>query len=94
MADDSSSKSGMDDLVNLITGSIKGVGDVSAALQRQNQDVVTASTTQLTDLMKNNAFNPDMTADAPKVHKAVTDATIAAISGLSDKTKSTTGGDS
>lgn len=86
MADDDSAKNGLDELVKAITGSITAVAQTEQAISEQTQQYLKATTLAVTDLVKANAFSPEIAQENLKLQKAMIDSTIKAINALTPPT--------
>lgn len=82
---DSSAKSGLDDLVKSIVGSIQMTSAIEQAVQKQLEGALTAASSVTADLIKTNVTSPDLASENLKLQKAVIDKTIAAINALGPK---------
>lgn len=89
MAGGDSAKQGIDDLVKAISASIQARASTEQAINDQALAYLKATTQAVTDLVKSNAFSPEIAKETLKVQKAVIDSTLKAIDAL---TPSTLGG--
>jgi hypothetical protein len=82
MADSGGAKDGLDELVKSIIGSIQSVGATEQAIHQQTQTVLQATTQAVTDLVKNNAYSPELATENLNLQKAMINQTIEIINGL------------
>jgi hypothetical protein len=82
MTDSSSAKEGLDELVKGIIGSIQSVSATEQAVHKQTLGALEASTQVITELVKNNAYSPELAQETLKMQKAMIDRTIEAIKTL------------
>lgn len=75
-------KAGLDALVKSIVGSIETTGATEAAIHTQIQTTLGATTKAVEDLVKTNAYSPELAQENLKMQKAVIDSTITAIENL------------
>jgi len=88
---DSPPKTGMDDLVNSIVGSIQMTSAIEQAVQKQIQSALDAAGLATSNLIKNNVPSPELAQENLKLQKAVIDKTIAAIQALGPQDKEPSG---
>jgi len=77
-----SDKTGLDDLVNAIVGSITMTRAIEQAVQKQIEAAMEAAQTVTTDLITKTVSSPDLAQENLKIQKAIIDKTIAAIHAL------------
>lgn len=77
-----SEKDGLDALVKSIVDSIQLVGATEQAIHEQTQSALKATTQAVTDLVKNNAYSPELAKENLNLQKAVIDQTIKTINAL------------
>lgn len=82
MADANSAKEGLDELVKSIIGSIRSISATEQAVHNQTLVALEAATQTITDLVKNNAYSPELAQETLKMQKAMIDRTIEAIKAL------------
>lgn len=82
MADSGGAKEGLDELVKGIIGSIQSVGATEQAIHKQTESALQATTTAITDLVKNNAYSPELAQENLKMQKAMIERTIDIINAL------------
>jgi len=88
---DSGGKSGLDDLVTSVVGSIQMTSAVEQAVQKLIVGALASAETVTSDLIKNNVSSPELAQENLKIQKAVIDRTVAAIQALGPKTDDTSG---
>jgi len=82
MADGGSAKEGLDELVKSIIGSIQSTATTEQAIHQQTQTALQATTQAVTDLVKNNAYSPELAQENLKMQKAMIERTIEVINNL------------
>jgi hypothetical protein len=82
MTDSAGAKEGLDELVKAIIGSIQSVSATEQAVHTQTQTVLQATTQAVTQLVKSNAYAPELAEENLKMQKAMIEKTIAVINAL------------
>ncbi len=80
--DSKGAKSGLDDLVASVVGSMQMTSAIEQAVQKNLESALSAAGTATADLIKNNVQSPELAQENLKLQKAVIDKTIAAIKAL------------
>jgi len=86
-------KSGLDDLVKSVVGSIQMTSAIEQAVQKQLEGALTAASTVTSDLITNNVMSPELAQENLKMQKAVIEQTIAAIQALGPNNGTKSGSD-
>jgi len=94
MADTGDAKKALEALVQSISDSIQSTATTELDIHKQTQTALTATTQAVTDLVKNNAYSPELAQENLKMHKAMIDHTVDVIKNLPLTMQSTASKDS